>query len=87
MMQLAYEALRLTESIVGRSNPSAASDLGCAALSLKAAMQGAWLNVLINIGGITDEAFASRYRREGEALLAQALPLADGIYQSVLCAL
>lgn len=84
MMQLAYESLKLTQSIVGRSNASAASDLGCAALSLKAAIQGAWLNVLINIGGITDEAFANQYRQEGEALMAQALPLADSIYQEVL---
>lgn len=87
MMQLAYESLKLTKSIVGRSNASAASDLGCAALSLKAAIQGAWLNVLINIGGITDEAFANQYRQEGEALMAQALPLADSIYQEVLSAL
>lgn len=87
MMQLAYESLKLTQSIVGRSNASAASDLGCAALSLKAAIQGAWLNVLINIGGITDEAFANQYRKEGEALMAQALPLADSIYQEVLSAL
>lgn len=87
MMQLAYESLKLTQSIVGRSNASAASDLGCAALSLKAAIQGAWLNVLINIGGITDEAFASHYRQEGQALMAQALPLADSIYQEVLSAL
>lgn len=87
MMQLAYEALKLTKSVVGRSNASAASDLGCAALSLKAAMQGAWLNVLINIGSITDETFASHYRQEGQALMAQALPLADSIYQEVLSAL
>lgn len=87
MMHLAYDSLKLTQSIVGRSNASAASDLGCAALSLKAAIQGAWLNVLINIGGITDEAFANQYRQEGQALMAQALPLADSIYQEVLSAL
>lgn len=87
MMQLANETLNLTKSVVGRSNASAASDLGCAALSLKAAMQGAWLNVLINIGGITDESFANRYRQEGQVLMAQALPLADSIYQEVLSSL
>lgn len=87
MMQLAYETLKLTQSVVGHSNTSASSDLGCAALSLKAAMQGAWLNVLINIGGITDTAFADRYRKEGQALLAQALPLADNIYEAILSTL
>ncbi|BAK98422.1 methenyltetrahydrofolate cyclohydrolase [Oscillibacter valericigenes Sjm18-20] len=84
MMELATKALELTDSVVGRSNASAASDLGCAALSLKAAIQGAWLNVLINIGGLKDQAFADQYRAGGEALLKKALPLADSIYEKVL---
>ena len=84
MMELACQSLELTRSVVGRLNASAASDLGCAALSLKAAIQGAWLNVLINIGGIQDEEFAAQYRRDGQALLDRALPLADEIYQEVL---
>lgn len=84
MMELSLEALRLTGGLVDRSNASAASDLGCAALSLKAAIQGAWLNVLINIGGIQDQAFADEYRQKGQALLDKALPLADAIYQEVL---
>lgn len=84
MMQLACETLELTRSLVGRLNASAASDLGCSALSLRAAIQGAWLNVLINISGIADEAFAAKYRKNGEALLAKALPLADEIYEEIL---
>ena len=84
MMQLACETLELTRSLVGRLNASAASDLGCSALALRAAIQGAWLNVLINISGIDDEAFAAEYRKNGEALLAKALPLADEIYEEIL---
>lgn len=84
MMQLTCETLELTRSLVGRLNASAASDLGCSALSLRAAIQGAWLNVLINISGIADEAFAAEYRKNGEALLAKALPLADEIYEEIL---
>ena len=84
MMELSYDALVITRTLVGQSNGSAASDLGCAALSLKAAIQGAWLNVLINIGGIKDEAFVTEYRANGEALLAKSLPLADEIYEEIL---
>lgn len=87
MMELACKALDLTESIVGNSNDSAASDLGCAALSLKAAAQGAWLNVLINIGGLKDQEFAAQYRNDGEALLKQACEKADAIYEKVLASL
>ena len=87
MMELAVETLELTASILGKSNDSAASDLGVSALSLRAAIQGAWLNVLINIGSLKDTALAEDYRAKGEALLAKALPLADQIYDTVVKAM
>ena len=87
MMENSLAALLLTEKALGRSNTNAASDLGVAALSLKAALQGAWLNILINIGGIRDEAFVTEYRSKGEAILEKALPLADKIYEEVLASL
>lgn len=84
MMELAAETLELTESLLGRFNDSAASDLGVAALSLRSAIQGAWLNVRINISSIKDQDLAERSRARGEALLAKALPAADRIYNAVL---
>ena len=84
MMEIAVETLELTDSILGKSNDSAASDLGVSALSLRAAIQGAWLNVLINIGSLKNKELAEDYRVKGEALLAKALPLADKIYAEVL---
>ena len=84
MMECSLAALELTEKALGRSNTNALSDLGVAALSLKAAIQGAWLNILINIGGIRDEAFVAKYRTEGQAILDKALPLADKIYADVV---
>ena len=87
MMELAVETLELTASILGKSNDSAASDLGVSALSLRAAIQGAWLNVLINIGSLKNKELAEDYRAKGEALLARALPLADQIYETVVKAM
>lgn len=84
VMLCSLSALELTDKALGRSNASAASDLGVAALSLKAAIQGAWLNVLINLGGIHDEAFVNEYKRGGEGVLERSLPLADRIYNAVL---
>ena len=83
MMGHAMQTMVLTESILGKSNASAASDLGVAVLSLKAAIQGAWLNVLINLGGIEDRAFNEEYRARGQALLDKALPLADRLYSQI----
>lgn len=82
-MCCSLEALELAESALGKFNSNAASDIGVAALSLKAAAQGAWLNILININGIEDAEFASRYRSAGELILEKALSIADEVYNSV----
>ena len=83
MMELAVETLRMIASVMGKLNASAASDLGCAILAMKSAIQGAWLNVLINVGGIDEAAFAREAREKGERLLAEALPLADRLFGEI----
>lgn len=83
-MELAGEALELAGSILGKCNESAASDLGVAALSLRSGIQGAWLNVLINVGSLRDRAFADRALVRGREILDRALPLADSIYRTIL---
>ncbi len=50
---------------------------------LKACLLGVWCNVLINLGGIKDEAFVARYREQGEGMLRQSIPLADDVYDRV----
>lgn len=87
IMELCLESLKVVELGIGRTNTSAASDLGVAALNLKSAVQGAWLNVLINLGSIKDEDFVKEYRTKGEEILHQALPLADKIYSDILTSL
>ncbi len=84
MMEDILTALQTTQKAVGKSNTNAASDLGVAALNLKAGLQGAWLNVLINLSGVKDEAFVADYRNKGEDLLQKGCSLADDIYQEIL---
>ena len=84
MMELAAKTVELTESLLGRFNTASASDLGVGALSLRAAVQGAWLNVLINIGSLKDTALAESYRTKGQALVDQVVAAADRIYAEVL---
>lgn len=83
MMKLCQRAIDLTALAVDKTNTNTASDLGVASLSLKAAVQGAWLNILINIGGIEDTAFVEEYRTAGEAILTAVLPAADAVYEAV----
>jgi formiminotetrahydrofolate cyclodeaminase len=84
MMETASDCLRLVAGAVGKTNASAASDLGVAAYSLRAAVQGAWLNVLINIGGIKDATFAERYKAAGQKLLVDSDVYADTISRQII---
>ena len=83
IMEYCHEALVMTEKYVGKSNSNAASDLGVAALMLEAGIKGAWLNVLINAGGIKDEAFVSEYKERGLTLLEKSEALSKKIYEEV----
>lgn len=85
-LQVMYEAcltLKLTKTLLGKTNRSAVSDLGVAALHLKAALHGAWLNVKINLPSLPDEAAAADFRAKGETLLREGCALADEILQAV----
>ncbi len=82
-LSLAVQALSVTGTIVGKSNPNAASDLGVAAANLETCAKGAWLNVLINLGGLKDEQKANELKGAGEALLKKAEALAKEIYANV----
>ncbi len=80
----AHESLMLIKQAVGCSNPNTASDLGVAALTLKAAVQGAWLNVLINLPGIKDASFVEQHKSEAGKRVEEACAIADSIYDAVL---
>ena len=82
-MALAAQGLELAHSIWGKCNDSAASDLGVAALSLRTALLGTWLNVLINLKSLKDRALAEQFLARGRGILDAALPLAEGLYGAI----
>lgn len=84
MMESILKGLELIQLMVGKTNSNAISDLGVAALNLKSGLQGAWLNVLINLSGIKDEEFIKKHEEQGASLVQKGTVLADSIYQDVL---
>lgn len=84
IMLVAREALEWAGAILGKSNQNAGTDLGVAALCLRACLQGAWLNVLVNAMSIDDADFVQEYKEKGEAILESTLPLAEKIYTEIL---
>ena len=85
-IKLCLAGLKVTETMVGKSNPNAASDLGVAALNLMAGIRGAWLNVKINLPGIKDEAAKVQFEK-GAEMVDEAYVLASRIYEEVLTSL
>ena len=83
IMQAALKALYLCKSLVGKSNENAASDLGVSALNLFSCINGAWLNVLINLGGIENATTAEYFKSKGQEIVETAKKEAEYIYDAV----
>jgi len=77
------EVLKLTKNLLGKSNASALSDLGVASLQAYAGLEGAIMNVKINIPSIRDENFTTDTSREISALLEEGDKIRQFIYQYV----
>lgn len=82
-MKLGLKGLRMAATLAGKSNPNAASDLGVAALCLNACVQGAWLNVRINLSGLKDESLEKTFFSEGMSMKEEALALSEKISTSM----
>lgn len=86
-MKLGFEALKIVESLVGKSNPNCSSDLGVGALHLKACIEGSWLNVKINLPGVKNEEKAAYFEKEGRSMYAASEKIAAECFDKVLKAL
>ena len=74
-LRTARAAVRLLAALpelAEKGNPNAVSDVGAAALLLDACVEGALLNVGINLGGIEDTAFVAEMQKETAVLQEEA---------------
>jgi glutamate formiminotransferase / formiminotetrahydrofolate cyclodeaminase len=60
-MVTASSTLSLIKAMVEKGNPNSISDAGVGAICIRAAVQGAGLNVLINAAGLSNDAKKSEY--------------------------
>ncbi len=77
------DVLRLANKLLGKSNTNALSDLGVASLQAYAGLEGAIMNVKINIPSIWDTKFVSETSLEVSALLEEGTRVGNNIYQYV----
>jgi glutamate formiminotransferase/formiminotetrahydrofolate cyclodeaminase len=70
VLEQSAKALELAAALAEKGNPNSLSDSGVAGLTARAAAEGAYYNVLINLPSIEDEAFRQETRQKADALAA-----------------
>lgn len=83
VLERSLEVLDLAGESVNKGNPNSMSDAGVAALCAQTCAEGAYLNVVINLGGITDKAWAAETRRKAEELRSRAVERSRALLQDV----
>jgi formiminotetrahydrofolate cyclodeaminase len=78
-MRHSFKALEGAKIAAEKGNINTITDAGMAALSLLAAIEGAALNVKVNLGNITDKDFSKKMGDEVEDLLAKGRALKEEI--------
>ena len=73
VMQTAYQSLEVIQKMAEIGNPNSLSDAGVGALCARTAVYGAYLNVRINAGGLSDKTFAEDILKKAAELLQKAL--------------
>ncbi len=83
-MRIAAMAIPLIKTIAQKGNPNSVSDAGVAALSIKTAIYGAHMNVMINLPSLEDKETASKMMAEADGIEKEAIPQCDEIHKFVL---
>ena len=83
VMKSSLEVLQWAKIVANKGNANAASDAGVAALMALTAVQGAGMNVKINLPGIKDEAFFDRMKNEVKMIISNATRLQREIVETV----
>jgi glutamate formiminotransferase / formiminotetrahydrofolate cyclodeaminase len=77
-------AAELAELVIEKGNPNSLSDGGVSASAARAAAEGAYYNVLINLSGIEDKQFSDSTREEADKLLFEVRRRCESLHETML---
>jgi glutamate formiminotransferase/formiminotetrahydrofolate cyclodeaminase len=72
VMEKSYHSMEVMRAMAENGNPNSVSDAGVGALCALAAVEGAFLNVKINAGGIHDQQFKEDLLKKGSEILEKS---------------
>lgn len=84
IVKVSYKAIKLHQELADKGSKLAISDVGCGVLCLKGAMMSGWLNVVINLSSINDEAYVAQIKDELLPMLDEGQKICDEVYEKVL---
>lgn len=83
VMQTALDSMEVMRAMAEKGNPNSVSDAGVGALCALTAVEGAFLNVKINAGGIEDKMYTNGLIKRGDEIAEKAKAERDAIIQMV----
>jgi len=81
--QKAYSALEEASPVIKYGNPNTLSDVGVAVMMFGSAIEGAVLNIRINLSGLKDRDLALKFQKESEDILDKAMTIKRVILESI----
>ena len=72
VMETAFKSYELLAEMAGQGNPASISDVGVGLLALRACIDGAAMNVRINLAGLKDEKLKSELQEKVQSIRAQS---------------
>ena len=73
VMRTAFQSLEVIQAMAETGNPNSLSDAGVGALCARTAVYGAYLNVRINAGGLSDKVFVAEILDKATVILQETL--------------
>lgn len=83
MMRLASEQFPLLDAMTTEGNPNSVSDAGVGAILALAAVEGGWLNVMINLSGIKNKVTVEEIKTKANVILEESRNWKEKIFNKV----
>jgi len=83
VLQRCRQAVDLAAAVAKSGNKNSLSDAAVAAATVRAAAEGAFVNVCINLPGIADEVFKNDIRQQAQKIKEETVALSQALLQEI----